>query len=71
MESAKNSQAGDINTGDGLIQRFIRGYAEMVKPLTGLTKKGKKFLWFSQYEEAFSMLKKSSQHKCHGTSDKW
>ena len=40
-------------------RRFIRGYADMVKPLTELTKKGKKLLWSSQCEEAFNMLKKA------------
>ena len=52
--------------------KILRGYAEMVKPLIGLTKKGKKFLWFSQCEEAFSMLKKtlvSTDTMGHPTND--
>ena len=39
-------------------RRFIRAYSELVRPLTDLTHKGKKFKWTASADEAFQKLKK-------------
>jgi hypothetical protein len=39
-------------------RRFIQGYSDLIRPLTELTYKDKKFKWFIKAEEAFCRLKK-------------
>ncbi|XP_075180996.1 uncharacterized protein LOC142251834 [Anomaloglossus baeobatrachus] len=38
-------------------RRFIRNFSEIVRPITLLTKKGQKFVWSTQAQEAFHRLK--------------
>jgi hypothetical protein len=39
-------------------RRFIQGYSDLVRPLTELTHKDKKFKWSVKAEKAFCKLKK-------------
>ncbi|GJZ98730.1 putative reverse transcriptase domain-containing protein [Tanacetum coccineum] len=41
----------------GYYRRFIANFSTIVKPLTSLTQKNKKFNWGEEQEEAFQMLK--------------
>lgn len=41
----------------GYYRRFIVNFATIVAPLTDLLKKGQKFVWSSECEESFTMLK--------------
>ena len=41
----------------GYYKRFIKGHADICKPLYNLTKKGVKFEWSTECEEAFQTLK--------------
>jgi len=38
--------------------RFIKGFSQIAKPLTGLTKKGIKWTWTPSCQDAFDKLKK-------------
>ncbi|CAG2243204.1 Retrovirus-related Pol polyprotein from transposon 17.6,Retrovirus-related Pol polyprotein from transposon 412,Retrovirus-related Pol polyprotein from transposon 297 [Mytilus edulis] len=38
-------------------RRFVKNYADIVRPMTDLTKKGKKFVWTDQCETAFHRIK--------------
>ena len=38
-------------------RRFIRGYSNITRPLTGLMGKGKEFIWHGDHERAFERLK--------------
>ena len=38
-------------------RKFIKGFANLAKPLTDLTKKGIKFEWTPQVQAAFELLK--------------
>lgn len=40
-------------------RRFVKGYAALAKPLTELTRKGKKFIWTDKCEQAFEDLKQA------------
>jgi len=40
----------------GYYRRFIAGFATIAEPLTGLTRKGTKFIWSSEADEAFARL---------------
>ncbi|MES9880687.1 MAG: reverse transcriptase domain-containing protein [Sedimenticola sp.] len=40
-------------------RRFVKGYATIAKPLTELTRKGKKFVWTEKCEAAFQDLKQA------------
>ncbi|WVZ81083.1 hypothetical protein U9M48_028505 [Paspalum notatum var. saurae] len=42
----------------GYYHRFIKDFSKTVKPMTSLTKKNVKYVWSSNCEEAFQMLKK-------------
>ena len=39
-------------------RRHIRSFAEIAKPLYDLTKKGKRFEWAEQQQDAFEQLKR-------------
>ncbi|WVZ97250.1 LOW QUALITY PROTEIN: hypothetical protein U9M48_042800 [Paspalum notatum var. saurae] len=39
-------------------RRFIKDFSKTAKPMTSLTKKNAKYVWSSNYEEAFQTLKK-------------
>ena len=41
----------------GYYRRFIEGFATIAEPLTRLTRKGTKFIWSSEADEAFARLK--------------
>ena len=41
----------------GYYRRFIAGFATIAEPLTRLTRKGTKFIWSSEADEAFVRLK--------------
>ena len=41
----------------GYYRRFIQNYSSLASPLTGLTKKGRKFLWGEDAQIAFEDLK--------------
>jgi len=41
----------------GYYRRFIEGFATVAEPLTRLTRKGTKFFWSSEADEAFARLK--------------
>ncbi|GJV91674.1 reverse transcriptase domain-containing protein [Tanacetum coccineum] len=41
----------------GYYQRFIEGFSKIVKPLTKLTQKNKKYIWGENQESAFQLLK--------------
>jgi hypothetical protein len=42
----------------GYYQRFILNFSKILKPMTELLKKGNKYVWSKDYEEAFKTLKK-------------
>ena len=42
----------------GWFARFIRGYADVVRPLSAMMKKESKFLWTAEAEQAFHRIKK-------------
>jgi hypothetical protein len=42
----------------GYYQRFIEGFSKIIKPMTELLKKDKKFEWTSASEASFQELKK-------------
>ena len=41
----------------GYYRRFIRGFSQIARPLTNLTKKDRPFVWTEQCEAAFQELK--------------
>jgi len=41
----------------GYYRRFIEGFVTLAEPLTRLTRKGTKFIWSSEADEAFARLK--------------
>ncbi|GJY98674.1 putative reverse transcriptase domain-containing protein [Tanacetum coccineum] len=41
----------------GNYRRFIKGFSKIVKPLTELTQKNKKYIWRENQESAFQLLK--------------
>jgi hypothetical protein len=42
----------------GYYRRFIPNFSKILKPITQLLKKGKKYMWSKDYEETFNTLKK-------------
>jgi transposase InsO family protein/DNA-binding MarR family transcriptional regulator len=40
-------------------RRFVKGFADMVRPMVDLTKKGKDFIWDASCENSFEALKKA------------
>jgi hypothetical protein len=42
----------------GYYQRFILNFSKILKPITELLKKGNKYVWSKDYDEAFQTLKK-------------
>jgi hypothetical protein len=43
----------------GYYQRFILNFSKISKPITKLLKKGNKYIWIKDCDEAFKTLKKS------------
>ena len=41
----------------GYYRRFVKNFAKIASPLNALTRKGQKFNWSSEYQEAFATLK--------------
>nr|GEY55474.1 uncharacterized protein [Tanacetum cinerariifolium] len=44
----------------GYYRRFIKGFSKIVKPLTKLTQKHKKYIWEKDQESAFQLLKQKN-----------
>jgi hypothetical protein len=42
----------------GYYRRFIPNFSKISKPITELLKKGTKYIWSKDYDEAFNTLKK-------------
>jgi hypothetical protein len=42
----------------GYYRRFIEGFSKIVKPLTSLLEKDKKFIWSEAYQNSFDELRK-------------
>jgi hypothetical protein len=42
----------------GYYRRFILNFSKISKPITKLLKKGTKYMWSKDYDEAFNTLKK-------------
>jgi hypothetical protein len=42
----------------GYYRRFIPNFSKITKPITELLKKGTKYVWIRDYDEAFKTLKK-------------
>jgi hypothetical protein len=42
----------------GYYRRFIPNFSKISKPITELLKKGTKYVWSKEYDEAFQTLKK-------------
>jgi hypothetical protein len=42
----------------GYYQRFIPNFSKIAKPITVLLKKGTKYVWSEDYDDAFQTLKK-------------
>jgi hypothetical protein len=42
----------------GYYRRFIPNFSKISKPITELLKKGTKYMWSKDYDEAFNTLKK-------------
>jgi hypothetical protein len=42
----------------GYYRRFIEGFSKIVRPMTELLKKEKKFKWTESYEKSFQELKR-------------
>jgi hypothetical protein len=40
------------------IRRYVKGFSDIVRPLTKLTKKGVKFFWGDRQQEALMKVKK-------------
>ena len=43
-------------------QRFVKDYAKIASPLHRLTERGRQFNWFTEFVEAFSVLKHKLTH---------
>jgi hypothetical protein len=55
------TSVGDIQSFLGLAgyyQRFIEGFSKIIKPMTKLLEKDKKFMWMPACEATFQELKK-------------
>ena len=60
IETPKN--LGEVRTFlgfTGYYRRFVKNYSHLAAPLTGLTKKGVRFMWSEDQERAFQSLKEA------------